>query len=440
MIDFPTFSFVLLPLSLIAVIIVLLNQRIEQNFGTFSARISKSFAANSVFRFFRISFVLNLVYVSSFYVSSGNTLSTIEDDFLLNVLNSPLRYPIHFVALILIWSFSLYRIKRNVIDASIRLKQESRLRSYFGYYFIYLMLNVLLFLFIYFLTFWIFVKFDTAMLSNSIFPNHELEQEWGSEVNVNFLYRRGVYWSILLTMFFAVFVVTAMLKRLSLERKNRTFYFWFATLIASAGLYTGLYAVLNYLSNYFANDIFQWKDHDKLIGHFSIRITALFLFYNVVKFTFKNVFGSSWKFLISYALFPIFPSRNEVFGMDRMDHDITSYYNRYYLAQLGFYILNVIVAEIVVVNFDSFNWLALIFAFLPVIVDDYSIMHDYFEKYGELMPQHRRKKNAFNLILFALSVIGLASLGNYFLLVCYVAFCVLLALLHPKSTLNPKFD
>jgi hypothetical protein len=246
-------------------------------------------------------------------------------------------------------------------------------------------------------------------------------------------YKRGVYFSLYITFTFAILLFNALIKRVKIDTKNRYGLFIFVIIITCLGLYSGIYSILNYYFNYSQNQSVEWKIHDKLIGHFSVRITSLILLMSIIRFTFKYVFGNKFIFFLKSLILPSKPTDIESYSLDRTEYNLNSYYSKYYFCQVGFYIVNVMIAEICIVTGDTLNSLAIFFTLLPIMVDDYLAIHYYFQKYGHMSNWHRIKKNIFNLFLFIFSIIPLYSLKMYFVLAGYVLIVLILFILNPKG-------
>ena len=189
--------------------------------------------------------------------------------------------------------------------------------------------------------------------------------------------------------------------------------------------------------NYFFNAIYEvsdsWKEHDKLIGHAAVRFTALILLWSVIKFIFKNLFGNNLFYFLKQIVIPNKPTKYEMFSLQRSEYELSSFYNLYYFSQVGFYVLNVLIAEILIITGDGLGWLNLFFSFLPIMVDDYLAIHYYFEKFNHMKIWHRSKKLIFNILLFSFSIILLFSMGMMGLIFIYITITIMLLIINPNK-------
>jgi hypothetical protein len=207
--------------------------------------------------------------------------------------------------------------------------------------------------------------------------------------------------------------------------------------IATIGIYSGLYCIFNFLQNFIVyNGISnEWINKDKLVGQYSLRMTSLILMWSITKFCFKTIFNGELLMPFKYGI--LFTPKNPKVKLGNVTGYETNYYDIYYFNQIGFYILNVFVAEYLISISESNTLITGLFALLPIMVDDYLVIHVYFEKYGEMTGWHNIKKHTFNIILLAFSILSLYYGSHYLFLTTYL-FATLIILASHLFNQNRK--
>jgi len=241
--------------------------------------------------------------------------------------------------------------------------------------------------------------------------------------------------SALITSIVFVSSINAILKKTAHNRKNKKPLSLIIVVITSAGIYIGCYAIINYYFNYGVLGTNDWIKEDKLIGHFAVRLTALLLIYSITKFALKNIYNNNVLGFIWDIFVPKEKSKSFL-NYDRKDTDIHDYFNLHYFSQIGFYILTIFVAEILIVEGDNLVLMSYFFAFLPIIVDDYIVIHYYFKRFNHMSIFHRRKIRIFNILLFSFSIFSIMLIENYLLMIIYLGLCLTLWLFSPKVTIS----
>jgi len=169
-------SGVLMMLFLFLVLVsVLVNQKLENNYGYFKVRLFQSFKLTALFRIARISFFLNVIFALSYYISESKGLEfqkfSICQDLLKNTLKS---WHLNSVV-ILVLSSIIYLIKKKNICENIKEPQQSKLLHYYVQYVFFLFLNCAIFIAIYFLVYQGIVAADSFFIQSGVFPNPNFE-------------------------------------------------------------------------------------------------------------------------------------------------------------------------------------------------------------------------------------------------------------------------
>lgn len=97
-----------------------------------------------------------------------------------------------------------------------------------------------------------------------------------------------------------------------------------------------------------------------------------------------------------------------------------------FLAQIGFYILNLTVAEVSILFKEQAVYRTVLDFALVFIVDDYIIIHNYSNKLEKILVAHKWRIAFFNLVLTVGAVATLVSLNLYGYLIVYLTIALLL--------------
>ncbi|MES2617328.1 MAG: hypothetical protein V4613_05590 [Bacteroidota bacterium] len=249
--------------------------------------------------------------------------------------------------------------------------------------------------------------------------------------------KNGIYLATVVTSYLFIFFLKVMH-----NRTNHYYNFFdelliiFFLIICCLGIFEGLYSIFNIINNaYLVNGDFLKLLSNKSIGYIQIKITSLILMWNLLKFTFIFVFKGNF---LEFFKDGFFNTKDNSHNHDSMyynsfkaktlggflDSD-SNYYNNYYFNQVGFYVINIFAAEYLISVLDFNSMANILFIFLPIMVDDYLVMHVYFEKTGSMDNWHRIKKNLFNVALFILSAASLSIGGHIITLTIYIVFSML---------------
>ncbi|MFN5983607.1 MAG: hypothetical protein ACK479_09105 [Fluviicola sp.] len=313
---------------------------------------------------------------------------------------------------------------------------ESSKKNVYLRYITYIYLKSLFITLVFILVHYLISSIDSWLINLQIYPTIEFENPFDLKSNIDTAYKRGIYHGLLITLLSFIFLLNVLLKRIDIGIRDKKAISLLAIIVTSGGIYAGCYAIFNTYLN-IKNETFpNWTDEDKLLGHYSIKITALILLWSLLVFIFKHIYGRSYKLLFKHGLFPTKINYQEAYTLERDEYDINGYFSLYYFSQVGFYILNIFLAEILIISAGELKWLYIFFSLQPIIVDDYLVLHYYFEKGREMSRWHRIKKELFNIAMFTLSLILLVSNGWWILLIIYIVFSILLHIIYPDRFLN----
>jgi hypothetical protein len=108
-------------------------------------------------------------------------------------------------------------------------------------------------------------------------------------------------------------------------------------------------------------------------------------------------------------------------------------YSTTFIAQIGFYILNVSIAEFSLIFQDESFFRTLLNFALAFIVDDYIIIHSYSNELNKVLYWHNRRIDIFNAILFLGGCAILISLSFTLLALAYAILSIILAQYYYKN-------
>ena len=165
----------------------------------------------------------------------------------------------------------------------------------------------------------------------------------------------------------------------------------------------------------------DWYETDNQLGVFALRLASLILFFHTFSFISKNVLKSTFLHLIFAGISPMHHAElHKTVLSDR-------FYSTTFLAQIGFYILNITVAEFSLIFQQENTYRVLLNFALAFIVDDYIIIHDYSNKLNKVLSKHNRRIDIFNFILFLGGTATLFSLSFKLMATIYIIISFFLA-------------
>jgi hypothetical protein len=203
------------------------------------------------------------------------------------------------------------------------------------------------------------------------------------------------------------------------------------------GVFSGVYAISNYLVNFLDKTTYDlWHYDDKIKGLFSIRITALILMYSILSFIIRIIFNNQFANIIKTGIFTLTSKVNERKDSNILGY-IKNYFDSYYFNQVSFYILHIFSAELIIASHEIDSITSILFLILPIMVDDFLVIHVYYKKSGYMEPFHRRKLIFFNVALVISTAFSLIYLNYLNLLIVYFVLLAFLYLSHYNN--NKKY-
>jgi hypothetical protein len=431
------FSQVKLEFPIFILGILFFNQWVEDHYGEFSERLFKISNRLSLFRIVRFSFITCLIFMCIHYLFNRKIgYGEYEYSYLKLAVNNIKENFLQYLLILFSFASLIFLLRKNRIKRNLLRRNESSLNNVYLRYILYVIIKAIFITIVFILIHSVVSVIDSWLIKHHIFPITEFENPYELKNNIDTAYKRGIYHSLLITILSLLFLLNVLLKRMDIGIRDKKAISTLAIIVTSGGIYAGSYAIFNTYLN-IQNETFpNWTDEDKLLGHYSIKITALILLWNLLVFIFKHIYGRSFSLLLKHGLFPTKINYQDAYRLERDEYDINGYFSRYYFSQVGFYILNIFLAEILIISAGELKWLFIFFSLQPIIVDDYLVIHYYFERGSNMSLWHRSKKELFNLAMFSLSIILLVSNSWWILMSIYLIFSITLYLIYPDRFLR----
>lgn len=395
-------------------------QKKENNYVVFPLFVLNVFKISSLYRYVRYSFIITLSllifqhYKHSFIIEGYKEYK--YSTYLLDSVNCNI---LQYLVLNVVVTYLVFLLFKKKLKQYILSSSDLRYGKYNFTYIKYLIFTTISFLLNY-LTLFIFTysfsKLDSIMLNNNYYPIEIYSSE-----NIKMSYHRGVYISVIASLIVVSLLFNAIVKSLfSKHSIQDILIYMFILIIVSLGCYSGFYSISNYILNIreFGTNS-EWLKNDKLIGYYSVRITSLILLWSINKFVFKTVFKNNFYKNFIYALFPIEPNKNETRNLGQFSVYYTNNFDSIYFSQVGYYILNVFNAEYLLSNLNIDIFTSLLIFILPIMVDDFFVIHVYHKKTNSIDNWHIFKLYGFNALLFIASTLTLYMDNHFVILSIY---------------------
>lgn len=247
-------------------------------------------------------------------------------------------------------------------------------------------------------------------------------------------YNKGVYFSIVLTIILFFIFNNAFLKRQSSFFQFRVIKwgflkYFFISIILSIGLFTGLFSIFNGIYNLLNTGFSEWINKENILGILPIRISSVLILYHLTTYIYKEVLNKSF---ISFLSIGILPIRNESDKISRSTFNLNNKETLFF-CQISFYIINLALAELFIIYSYQSVYLSILNFSILFIVDDFSIIDDYTNRFGSLIKKHFRRLTLFNLVMVGSSFTILISQEYYWYLLTYTLIIIVLAYYYFKN-------
>lgn len=407
-----------------------LHQYKENNYRALPFLLFKLFTPNYLYRFIRytIFFELIILFLShkKKFLDQHNYLAYKYTDLVYENIILNLSQYIFLFLLVTILIYFLYR--RNI---SKYITVESDFRNRTGKY-AFLKFSLFIFTSVAIqIGFIICVSLLIRLLDSILQKSGFYPIPQNSEFPISESYHQGVYLSIFISIIIVLVLLNSIIKSFNTRYHFQDLMMYiFVLIIVGFGIYSGVYSLLNYYFNYKSFGLnSDWTNSDKLIGHFSVRITSIILLWSIAKFVYRSIFSKNFIVHIIAGILPVEPSDNYSKQLGQLTGNYPNYFDLLYFSQVAYYILNVFSAEFLISNFNLDFFASTLFLLLPIMVDDFFAIHVYHKKFNYIDKWHQIKLVGFNILLFLFSISALIRDHHYVFLSIYVLITAILYLL-----------
>lgn len=396
---------------------------------TYETRIKQLFSKQSILRIIRYSAIYYLIVL---LINKLNP-NWIEPFGISRIL---FNYPIptwdlvsiltYFILSIIFFSF-FYFLRNNQIRKNLSHFSYKKVQNYRGYkefLISSIIANVICILSLY-LLFYIISNLNSWFTNNGMYILDWLD----FDLTNNEDFKRGFYFSFLISAVFTIIYQNAIIKFSDNSYGNSSmFKFYLLSVVLFFTFLSGFYSITNSIFNLKSHSrIYDWYEADKQLGVFALRLASLILFFHIFSYISKNVMKSN--------IFQVILAGISPYHQADIKHTALSerLYSTTFIAQIGFYILNVSIAEFSLIFKDESFFRTLLNFALAFIVDDYIIIHSYSNELNKVLYWHNRRIDIFNAILFLGGCAMLISLGFTLLALAYAILSIILAQYYYKN-------
>jgi len=238
-------------------------------------------------------------------------------------------------------------------------------------------------------------------------------------------YNKGVYFSLLLTIIIFFLFNNSFIKRTSGELEYREIKFdflkyFFITTMLCIGLFFGFFSIFNGSYNLLSSSLTSWISKENILGILPIRISSLLIIVYLLSYIYKEVLDRN---IVAFLLIGILPIRSLPYYKGNINFEKRE---TLFFSQISFYILNIALAEfLIIIGYKSLYLSILNFAIL-FILDDFKIINDYSQGFRKVLTWHFMRVWLFNIIMMVFAVILLSKKKYYLTLVTYLILTFIL--------------
>jgi hypothetical protein len=323
-----------------------------------------------------------------------------------------------------------------------------RLKTEFGYSYTtnssilinlkYIIFRLVSFVFVFYVFKYVFIsiyQLDTNFLENkmSLFDWYNIEL-----INKNLLFKKGVYFSLVIVLSFFFLINNGFLKINSSygEEKNIKLDFikyLFVSFVLCIGLFLSIYSILNAFYSINNSSFKDFISYDNIFGILPIRFASIIILYSFLIYFYKNVLEEKIVYFIVICFFPLKLKENNL--------KRTIFYNPYsiinfndretlYFSQISFYIINIAISEMAYINNIKSVYFSLLNIIILFIIDDFTIINSYSRGFSDTMKWHVIRIFLANLLMFISSIILLSGSELYMILIIYLLFSTFLSFIY----------
>ena len=323
-----------------------------------------------------------------------------------------------------------------------------RLKTEFGYSYTtnssivvnlkYIIFRLISFLFIFYIFKYVFIginQLDMYFLENkmSMFDWYNIEL-----INKSLLFKKGVYFSLLIVIFSFFLINNGFLKINSSygEEKNIKLDFikyLFVSFVLCTGIFLSIYSILNAFYSINNSSFNDFISHDNIFGILPIRIASIIILYNFLIYFYKNVLEEKIVYFIIICLIPLKLKENySKKSIFYNPYTIINFNDRetLYFSQISFYIINIAISEIAYINNIKSVYFSLLNIIILFIIDDFNIINSYSRGFSDTIKWHVIRIFSANLLMFMSSIILLSGSKLYLFLIIYLSFSIFLSFIY----------
>ncbi|WP_299764233.1 hypothetical protein [uncultured Dokdonia sp.] len=247
-------------------------------------------------------------------------------------------------------------------------------------------------------------------------------------------YNKGVYFSLILTVFIFFIFNNAFLKRESTFFEYRIIRwsflkYFFISVVLAIGLFFGFFSIFNGIYNLLNIGFSEWVNKENVLGVLPIRISSILILFYLMSYIYKEVLNKS---LFSFLIIAILPVRNDI------ENNVQSVINlnnseTLFFCQISFYVVNLALAEMFIIYGHQSIYLSILNFSILFIIDDFKLIDDYTRRFGSILKFHFLRLTIFNLIMISTSITVLITYSFYWHLTIYFLLLIILGFYYFKN-------
>ena len=398
--------------------------------GSFSQRLQFWFGRSNLFRLFRYMVVFNFIFLTIHNLFTKVFPGSFTPLLRFRPIIEPglFSHWLYYFGVATVFFVVMYLIRHQRIRTSLSTDNQAPVSFANGlksYVVSSVLINLGLIL-ISLLTFYLLKSIDEWFLRNGM-----SQLDWSLRAPTETeSHKPGFYFAFLVAAAAWLFLISAFTKT---RDKDHNPYNYLKVLLLSSvlffGLFSGIYSLTNTIYNVRVHgDINKWYTTDKQLGFFAIRLSSLILLFQLLKFMLKNVFQTQLRELMLLTFQPKGTLKTQTVALSDEEHSTI------FFAQLGFYILNVSVAELSILFQGEKIYRTILDFALVFIIDDFMIIHAYSQKFRQILKRHKLRISVANAVLFLGGVVTLIQLNLIWYLLVYISVSFILLYISRSNT------
>lgn len=226
-----------------------------------------------------------------------------------------------------------------------------------------------------------------------------------------FLLSKGLYFSVFFSLVFIILITLFDFPNL---KSKLSIDFFVIIIILFFGICVSMFSIANLVFHFISSDDLTSFYKNEQNNHLLLlRISSIRLFYEVVIFLFRH-----------------FRKFTLVRGYSDLAYGKLS---PFYISQIGFYILVILTLYYTQHLHINSLFVRLLDFVLFFIIDDWSVIYDYYMKFKKMLFWHFYKLFFGNIAIYLSASIFFIQIKNYWLLIIFTTFCLLLVIYRYKA-------